>query len=170
MLGGMQKFHGQSGFFEATMNVAVMKKVRGQYFQLDVLEKLGLPVTESYAHASPRSMPNAPTNALPSTPTGHFATTSAMPNIRGKCAHGRQRYYCKDCGGGSICEHGRRRFKCKECVGSEICGHGRQRYKWIADPDIDGADVDANRREELTTEGTKRKRAPPTKVPCEHYY
>ena len=35
-------------------------------------------------------------------------------------------------------------------------------------PDVDGADVEENRREELTTKGTKRKRAPPTKGPCEH--
>ena len=35
-------------------------------------------------------------------------------------------------------------------------------------PDIDGANVDEKRREELTTKGTKRKRAPPTKGPCEH--
>ena len=32
----------------------------------------------------------------------------------------------------------------------------------IAVPNIDGADVDEKRREELTTKGTKRKRAPPT--------
>ena len=39
----------------------------------------------------------------------------------------------------------------------------------IAVPDIDGADADDNRREELTKKGTKRKkRAPPTKGPCEH--
>ena len=30
----------------------------------------------------------------------------------------------------------------------------------IAVPDIDGADVDENRREELTTKGTKRKHSP----------
>ena len=35
-------------------------------------------------------------------------------------------------------------------------------------PNIDGADVDEKRRDELTTKGTKRKRAPPTKGPCEH--
>ena len=35
-------------------------------------------------------------------------------------------------------------------------------------PDIDGTNVDEKRREELTTNGTKRKRAPPTKGPCEH--
>ena len=41
----------------------------------------------------------------------------------------------------------------------------------IAVPGIDGADVDEKRREESTTKGTKRKRAPPTKYPkgpCEH--
>ena len=38
----------------------------------------------------------------------------------------------------------------------------------IAVPDIDGADVDENGRDELTTKVTKRKRAPPTKGPCEH--
>ena len=38
----------------------------------------------------------------------------------------------------------------------------------IAVPDIDGADVGEKRKEELTTKGTKRKRAPPTKGPCEH--
>ena len=31
-------------------------------------------------------------------------------------------------------------------------------------PDIDGADVDEKRRDELTTKGTKRKRAPPQRA------
>jgi len=35
-------------------------------------------------------------------------------------------------------------------------------------PDIDGADADENRRDESTKKGTKRKRAPRTKGPCEH--
>ena len=35
-------------------------------------------------------------------------------------------------------------------------------------PDIDGTDVDENRREESTTKGTKRKRAPKHYGPCEH--
>ena len=35
-------------------------------------------------------------------------------------------------------------------------------------PDIDGADADENRREELTKKGTKRKYAHYTKGPCEH--
>ena len=38
----------------------------------------------------------------------------------------------------------------------------------IAVPNIDGADADEKRKEELTKQGTKRKRAPPTKGPCEH--
>ena len=38
----------------------------------------------------------------------------------------------------------------------------------IAVPDIDGDNVDEKRREESTTKGTKRKRASPTKGPCEH--
>ena len=37
-----------------------------------------------------------------------------------KCKHGRQRWYCKECGGGGICEHGRRRSRCKECGGSSL--------------------------------------------------
>ena len=45
------------------------------------------------------------------------------------CRHGRQRYFCKECGGGGICEHGRRRSRCKECGGSSICEHGRRRYR-----------------------------------------
>jgi hypothetical protein len=45
------------------------------------------------------------------------------------CEHGRQRKQCKECGGGSLCEHGRRRSDCKECGGSSICEHGRQRHQ-----------------------------------------
>ena len=38
----------------------------------------------------------------------------------------------------------------------------------IAVPDIDGADADENRRDELTKKGTKRKIAPRHHGPCEH--
>ena len=38
----------------------------------------------------------------------------------------------------------------------------------IAVPDIDGADADENRRDELTVRGTKRKIAPKHHGPCEH--
>ena len=47
----------------------------------------------------------------------------------GKCAHGRQRCRCKECGGASICAHGRRRSNCKECGGTSICAHGRRRSR-----------------------------------------
>jgi hypothetical protein len=47
----------------------------------------------------------------------------------GKCAHGRQRSRCKECGGASICSHGRRRYQCKECGGPGICAHGRVRSR-----------------------------------------
>ena len=47
----------------------------------------------------------------------------------GICEHGRKRYVCKDCGGGGLCEHGRRRSQCKECGGGGICEHGRQRSR-----------------------------------------
>ena len=45
------------------------------------------------------------------------------------CEHGRVRYVCKECGGGSICEHGRQRHTCKECGGASICEHSRRRYR-----------------------------------------
>ena len=39
-----------------------------------------------------------------------------MRRYKGICAHGRQRYDCKECGGGSLCEHGRKRGRCSECT------------------------------------------------------
>ena len=36
------------------------------------------------------------------------------------CEHGRQRRFCKDCGGSGLCEqHLRRRDRCKDCGGRE---------------------------------------------------
>lgn len=52
-----------------------------------------------------------------------------MINAVGQCEHGRDRYRCKMCNGGSICNHGRRRDGCKDCKGSQICNHGRQRSR-----------------------------------------
>lgn len=48
---------------------------------------------------------------------------------RNKCAHGRQRSRCRECGGSSICAHGRQRSRCRECGGSSICEHSRYRYQ-----------------------------------------
>src|SRR6266478_650955 len=44
-----------------------------------------------------------------------------------KCPHGRQKYYCADCGGAGFCEHGVMRKRCKPCGGSSLCVHGSQR-------------------------------------------
>ena len=44
-----------------------------------------------------------------------------------KCEHGRPRFRCKECDGGSICEHDRERSMCKESGGSGICEHGTRR-------------------------------------------
>ncbi len=55
------------------------------------------------------------------------ARHQSAPKVRAKCAHGRRRSQCKDCGGGGVCAHARRRNECKDCGGSGICGHGRRR-------------------------------------------
>ena len=55
------------------------------------------------------------------------ANGAPAKNMPPPCSHGRQRYFCRECGGGGICEHGRRRSRCKECGGSGICEHGRRR-------------------------------------------
>jgi len=45
-----------------------------------------------------------------------------------KCEHGKQKYYCFECGGKGMCEHKRKRYNCKECGGKGICKHKRRRY------------------------------------------
>ena len=47
---------------------------------------------------------------------------------RGVCKHGKQRYFCLDCGGKGICTHGIERRNCDECGGSGRCPHGRVKY------------------------------------------
>jgi hypothetical protein len=49
------------------------------------------------------------------------------PKKRIKCEHGKQKNYCKECGGSSICQHGKQKRYCKECGGSSICQHGKQK-------------------------------------------
>jgi hypothetical protein len=46
-----------------------------------------------------------------------------------KCEHGKEKRFCKDCGGSSICEHGKRKYRCKECGGSELCEHDKRKYQ-----------------------------------------
>ena len=43
------------------------------------------------------------------------------------CEHGKQKTYCKDCGGSGICEHRIQRRYCKDCGGSRVCEHRKQR-------------------------------------------
>ena len=42
-----------------------------------------------------------------------------------RCEHGREKRFCKECGGTRICEHGRVKSRCRECGGSGFCEHGR---------------------------------------------
>jgi len=49
------------------------------------------------------------------------------PKKRIKCEHGKQKRYCKECGGSAFCEHGREKRYCKECGGSAFCEHGKQK-------------------------------------------
>ena len=62
-------------------------------------------------------------------PCKHGVKYRSNCKVCSACPHGRQRYYCKECGGKGICEHGRHRSQCKECGGSQICEHGRERSK-----------------------------------------
>ena len=47
---------------------------------------------------------------------------------RRTCPHGKNKHFCKPCGGSQICEHNRRRYACKECGGGEFCQHGKHRH------------------------------------------
>lgn len=42
-----------------------------------------------------------------------------------KCPHGKQKSFCKDCGGSQICEHNKHKSQCKDCGGSGICEHNK---------------------------------------------
>ena len=42
------------------------------------------------------------------------STKKGTKKARPKCPHGRQKYFCKDCGGTGICEHGRQRAWCRD--------------------------------------------------------
>lgn len=48
-----------------------------------------------------------------------------------KCPHGRQKAYCKECGGSQFCVHERRKSTCKECKGSQVCQHNKIKYYCI---------------------------------------
>lgn len=44
-----------------------------------------------------------------------------------KCEHGKQKPFCKECGGSQICEHNRQKGKCKDCGGNQICEHNKNK-------------------------------------------
>ena len=48
-------------------------------------------------------------------------------NNAAKCPHGRLKWYCGECGGGSICEHKIQRYTCVVCKGAGVCEHLKQR-------------------------------------------
>ena len=58
-------------------------------------------------------------------------TTNAQPPHKKnkytpkKCEHGKQKAYCRECGGSAFCEHGKRKRYCKQCGGSQICKHDK---------------------------------------------
>ena len=43
------------------------------------------------------------------------------------CIHGKQTYYCVDCGGKGICEHGKKTYYCADCGGKGFCKHGKRK-------------------------------------------
>lgn len=66
------------------MNVAVMKKVRGQNFQLDVLEELGLIVTDAMRARFAQIDAERAYNALSSTPTRRRTSSGCVERRREK--------------------------------------------------------------------------------------
>jgi hypothetical protein len=46
---------------------------------------------------------------------------------RVKCDHGRDKRFCRECGGSGICPHGKLKQRCRECGGSALCTHGRMK-------------------------------------------
>ena len=48
-----------------------------------------------------------------------------------KCKHGRQRSYCKDCGGSQIYKHNKIKSQCKDCGRSQICEYNERRSQCL---------------------------------------
>lgn len=47
--------------------------------------------------------------------------------VHKKCEHGKQKYFCKECGGKGYCIHNKLKHNCNECSIS-ICNHGKEKY------------------------------------------
>ena len=48
-----------------------------------------------------------------------------------QCVHGKERRYCRECGGSGICPHDKRRNMCKDCGGTGVCIHGRRKSQCL---------------------------------------
>ena len=79
-------------------------------------------------------------------PSGPKVATALVNKAASKCPHGREQYYCKECGGKGICQHNRQRKTCRECGGSARCEHDRLRSKCKI---CGGASICVHRRERV---------------------
>jgi hypothetical protein len=104
-----------------------LKRIRAEIAAEAALE-LELEASDGEGAKQGTKRKRAPPTKYPKGPCEHGVKPRSKCKVCGACPHGRQRYRCKECGGGSICEHGRIRYECKECGGSRICEHGRQRH------------------------------------------
>ena len=79
-------------------------------------------------------------------PLGPKVATALVNKAASKCPHGREQYYCRECGGKGICQHNRQRKTCRECGGSARCEHDRLRSKCKM---CGGASICVHRRERV---------------------
>ena len=56
-------------------------------------------------------------------PCEHGVKWRSQCKVCSACPHGKRRYRCRECGGGSICVHGRVRSICKECGGASTVSY-----------------------------------------------
>jgi hypothetical protein len=75
----------------------------------------------------PDDVAAAPTTSAPEPGDVAAAPATSAPPRGRVCEHGRQRRYCRPCGGSAICLHGRNHRYCRDCGGSAICSHKKAR-------------------------------------------
>ena len=51
--------------------------------------------------------------------------------IKNMCIHNKEKYVCKDCGGGGICIHNRRNYECIDCNGGGVCIHNKLKSQCV---------------------------------------
>ena len=77
--------------------------------------------------------------------------------VKKKCIHGKQKRYCKECGGSAYCTHGKQKQFCKECGSSAYCTHGQHK-----------AYCKKCKGSAFCTHGKQKKRCKTCKTPCPH--